>query len=56
MRQATFAALAVALTLALAKAIAWWLSGSVSLLAGLTEKQQKKKNTPNKKKKKQKNT
>jgi cation diffusion facilitator family transporter len=37
MRQATFAALAVALTLALAKAIAWWLSGSVSLLAGLTD-------------------
>jgi len=37
MRQATFAALTVALTLALAKAIAWWLSGSVSLLAGLTD-------------------
>jgi cation diffusion facilitator family transporter len=37
MRQATFAALAVALTLALAKAFAWWLSGSVSLLAGLTD-------------------
>ncbi|HEX5842233.1 MAG TPA: cation diffusion facilitator family transporter, partial [Pseudomonas sp.] len=31
------AALAVALSLALAKAIAWWLSGSVSLLAGLTD-------------------
>jgi cation diffusion facilitator family transporter len=37
MRLATFAALATALTLALAKAIAWWLSGSVSLLAGLTD-------------------
>ena len=37
MRQATVAALAVALSLALAKAIAWWLSGSVSLLAGLTD-------------------
>jgi cation diffusion facilitator family transporter len=37
MRQATFAALAVALTLAMAKAVAWWLSGSVSLLAGLTD-------------------
>jgi len=37
MRLATFAALAVALTLVLAKAIAWWLSGSVSLLAGLTD-------------------
>lgn len=37
MRLATFAALAAALTLALAKAIAWWLSGSVSLLAGLTD-------------------
>ncbi|WPC07192.1 cation diffusion facilitator family transporter [Pseudomonas benzenivorans] len=37
MRLATAAALATALTLALAKAIAWWLSGSVSLLAGLTD-------------------
>ena len=37
MRLATFAALAAALSLALAKAIAWWLSGSVSLLAGLTD-------------------
>jgi len=37
MRLATFAALATALSLALAKAIAWWLSGSVSLLAGLTD-------------------
>ncbi|MHA6495257.1 cation diffusion facilitator family transporter [Pseudomonas borbori] len=37
MRLATVAALAVALTLALAKAIAWWASGSVSLLAGLTD-------------------
>ncbi|WP_339083598.1 cation diffusion facilitator family transporter [Pseudomonas sp. TMP9] len=37
MRLATFAALATAITLALAKAIAWWLSGSVSLLAGLTD-------------------
>ncbi|WP_415753463.1 cation diffusion facilitator family transporter [Pseudomonas leptonychotis] len=37
MRLATVAALAVALCLVLAKAIAWWLSGSVSLLAGLTD-------------------
>lgn len=37
MRLATGAALAMALTLALAKAVAWWLSGSVSLLAGLTD-------------------
>lgn len=37
MRLATVAALAVALSLALAKAIAWWLSGSVSMLAGLTD-------------------
>lgn len=37
MRLATRAALTVALTLVLAKAIAWWLSGSVSLLAGLTD-------------------
>lgn len=37
MHLATAAALAVALSLVLAKAIAWWLSGSVSLLAGLTD-------------------
>jgi ferrous-iron efflux pump FieF len=37
MRLATAAALATALTLAMAKAVAWWLSGSVSLLAGLTD-------------------
>jgi ferrous-iron efflux pump FieF len=37
MRLATLAALAVALSLALAKAVAWWFSGSVSLLAGLTD-------------------
>lgn len=37
MRLATQAALATALLLALAKAAAWWLSGSVSLLAGLTD-------------------
>ncbi|MFC0710063.1 cation diffusion facilitator family transporter [Azorhizophilus paspali] len=37
MRLASTAALAVAIGLALAKAIAWWLSGSVSLLAGLTD-------------------
>ena len=37
MRLATFASLGVATTLILAKAIAWWLSGSVSLLAGLTD-------------------
>lgn len=37
MRLATRTALAVALTLTLCKAIAWWLSGSVSLLAGLTD-------------------
>lgn len=37
MRLATAAALGVALSLVLAKAIAWWLSGSVSLLAGLTD-------------------
>ena len=35
MRLATYAALTAALSLALAKAVAWWLSGSVSLLAGL---------------------
>ncbi|HEY0290433.1 MAG TPA: cation diffusion facilitator family transporter [Pseudomonas sp.] len=34
---ATRASLAVACTLIVAKAIAWWLSGSVSLLAGLTD-------------------
>ncbi len=37
MRLASGAALAVALSLALAKALAWWMSGSVSLLAGLTD-------------------
>lgn len=37
MRLATRAALATALLLALAKAVAWWLSGSVSLLASLTD-------------------
>jgi ferrous-iron efflux pump FieF len=37
LRLATGAALATALLLALAKAVAWWLSGSVSLLAGLTD-------------------
>lgn len=37
MKRATRAALAVALILALSKALAWWLSGSVSLLAGLTD-------------------
>ncbi|MGX5218079.1 cation diffusion facilitator family transporter [Pseudomonas segetis] len=37
MRQASSAALVAALALALAKAVAWWLSGSVSLLAGLTD-------------------
>ncbi|TBU79823.1 divalent metal cation transporter FieF [Pseudomonas daroniae] len=37
MRQATAAALCVALILVLCKAIAWWASGSVSLLAGLTD-------------------
>lgn len=37
MRLATRASLAVALTLATAKGVAWWLSGSVSLLAGLTD-------------------
>lgn len=37
MRLATRAALAVALLLAASKALAWWLSGSVSLLAGLTD-------------------
>lgn len=37
MRRATRLALAVALTLVVCKAVAWWLSGSVSLLAGLTD-------------------
>ena len=37
MRRATRLALAVALTLAASKALAWWMSGSVSLLAGLTD-------------------
>lgn len=37
LRQATFASLAVAITLIVAKGVAWWLSGSVSLLAGLTD-------------------
>ncbi|MGV8843849.1 MAG: cation diffusion facilitator family transporter [Pseudomonas sp.] len=37
MRQASMAALSVAIILTLAKAAAWWLSGSVSLLAGLTD-------------------
>ena len=37
LRLASGAALATALLLTLAKAVAWWLSGSVSLLAGLTD-------------------
>jgi cation diffusion facilitator family transporter len=37
LRLATRASLAVASILILAKALAWWLSGSVSLLAGLTD-------------------
>ncbi len=37
LRLATRASLAVACTLIVAKAVAWWLSGSVSLLAGLTD-------------------
>lgn len=37
MRLASLAALLTALTLVAAKAVAWWLSGSVSLLAGLTD-------------------
>lgn len=37
MRLASGAALATALVLIAAKAFAWWLSGSVSLLAGLTD-------------------
>ncbi|QBF28616.1 cation diffusion facilitator family transporter [Pseudomonas tructae] len=37
LRLATRASLAVASILILSKALAWWLSGSVSLLAGLTD-------------------
>ena len=37
MQRATLAALSVALILATTKAIAWWLTDSVSLLAGLTD-------------------
>jgi ferrous-iron efflux pump FieF len=37
LRLATRASLAVAAILIIAKSIAWWLSGSVSLLAGLTD-------------------
>ncbi|WP_085687910.1 MULTISPECIES: cation diffusion facilitator family transporter [unclassified Pseudomonas] len=37
LRLATRASVAVACTLIIAKAIAWWLSGSVSMLAGLTD-------------------
>ncbi|MEB2515007.1 cation diffusion facilitator family transporter [Pseudomonas sp. YuFO20] len=37
LRLATRASMAVACTLIVAKAIAWWLSGSVSMLAGLTD-------------------
>lgn len=37
LRLATRASLAVAVTLIIAKSVAWWLSGSVSLLAGLTD-------------------
>lgn len=37
LRLATRASLAVASILVLSKAVAWWLSGSVSLLAGLTD-------------------
>ncbi len=37
LRQATLASLTVACTLIVAKGVAWWLSGSVSLLAGLTD-------------------
>lgn len=37
MRLASAAALTTAIVLVLTKAIAWWLSGSVSLLAGLTD-------------------
>ncbi|MCY1287255.1 Ferrous-iron efflux pump FieF [compost metagenome] len=37
LRQATLASLTVAVILILAKGVAWWLSGAVSLLAGLTD-------------------
>jgi ferrous-iron efflux pump FieF len=37
LRLASTASLATATTLVLAKALAWWLSGSVALLAGLTD-------------------
>ncbi|MCM2461341.1 cation diffusion facilitator family transporter [Pseudomonas sp. CG7] len=37
LRLATRASVAVALVLIVAKALAWWLSGSVSMLAGLTD-------------------
>ncbi|MFJ5283932.1 cation diffusion facilitator family transporter [Pseudomonas sp. NPDC088429] len=37
LRLATRASVAVACTLIIAKAIAWWLSGSVAMLAGLTD-------------------
>ena len=37
LRRATTASVVVATTLILAKAVAWWFSGSVSLLAGLTD-------------------
>ncbi|CAD5107594.1 cation diffusion facilitator family transporter [Zestomonas carbonaria] len=37
LRQATLASLTVACVLVLAKGVAWWLSGAVSLLAGLTD-------------------
>ncbi|MFJ3484622.1 cation diffusion facilitator family transporter [Pseudomonas sp. NPDC090202] len=37
LRLATRASLAVAIVLIVIKAVAWWLSGSVSLLAGLTD-------------------
>ncbi|MEG0245954.1 MAG: cation diffusion facilitator family transporter, partial [Pseudomonas sp.] len=37
LRLATRASLAVASILIMTKAVAWWLSGSVSLLAGLTD-------------------
>ncbi len=37
LRLATRASVAVACTLIVAKAIAWWLSGSVAMLAGLTD-------------------
>ncbi|MEE4619555.1 cation diffusion facilitator family transporter [Pseudomonas alliivorans] len=37
LRLATRASLGVAITLILAKSVAWWISGSVSLLAGLTD-------------------